>query len=75
MSEQSRDYNRDLRAIFNGAAESVRYETDKELQAELRMSGLDPASEAGRVRNLLLSAVEKAKLNEDTEPAVAKRER
>ena len=63
MSDRPRNYRKDLRAIFNGVAESILSASDEEILAEYRDAGLDPDSEATAVRNLLLSAVREARLN------------
>src|SRR5437899_1789117 len=74
MSDKPRNYEKDLRAIYNGLAESILSASDEEILEEVREEGLDPDKEAERVRNVLLSAVRDArlKMGEDAETPVVK---
>jgi DNA-directed RNA polymerase specialized sigma24 family protein len=46
-----------LRAILDSTAESIRESRDQDVLEEARLQGLDPGSEAARIRGLMLRTV------------------
>lgn len=56
MSEQKRNYEDELRAVFYALAESVAEMSDAEIVAEVREGGDDPKASADRIRSVLLNA-------------------
>lgn len=57
MPERQRDYEAELRAIMDALAESVAQASDEEIIAEAREAGKDPATVAGRARDVLRRAL------------------
>ncbi len=59
MSDNRRDYRRELEGILDGLAESIESATPEELLEDARLGGEDPGAIARHVQETLLNAVKK----------------
>lgn len=57
MTDEQRDYERELAEIVDALAESTLEMTTQEIELEIKEEGLDPEAVAAQVRRLLTNAV------------------